>query len=137
MNFLPLLFALAFCQADELPPVCDIEPVVSESVDMISVAHFGGDSQIAFYWSLVQGDWMLLDHRWIDHKYCVLLHGERWCMQWHDQGDHCYRVVYTDCWVESWEEENPMAEQQGIAWFRQLLTPGLKQPPKVEVEEAR
>lgn len=134
MNFLPLLFALTFCQADDLPPVWDVLPLVEEEVEIISIAHWGGDCQMAFYWGIVQGEMVLLDHRWLYGKESVQWHDGYWCMTWHDESEYCYRIVRTKCFVESWEPGNPLTEGGDRPWFANLLEPGLRKPPKVEVE---
>lgn len=138
MNFLPLLFALTFCQADDLPPVCDATPVVEQEVEIISVAMWGGDCRMIFFWDSLQNEFALLSHRWMDNSYSISLQDGKWCVEWEDTGDQCYRRVFTKCYVESREQQNPFSEdQQGRPWFANLLEPGLKQPPKIEIEDAK
>lgn len=103
-------------------------PLVDQTVECISVAHLGDGVELVFFWSLVQGEWTCLDHRWASGGMSLSRRDGEWALAWVDENENCYRVVRTTCWVESWEDYNPLAEQNQRPWFRQLLHPGLRQP---------
>ncbi len=127
---LTLMLMAVLGQSPEIPPATGALPVVEQSVECISIAHLSDGIDLVFFWTTVQGEWTCLDHRWASTSMAVTRDGSEWLLQWPDESDNCYRLVRTSCWVESWETENPLAEQNQRPWFRQLLTPGLKQPSK-------
>jgi hypothetical protein len=105
-------------------------PFVDQTVECVSVAHLGDGVELAFFWSFVQGEWTCLDHRWVTTAMSLSRRGDEWLLAWADENESCYRLVRTKCWVESWEHDNPLIEQNQRPWFRQLLHPGLRQPPR-------
>ena len=122
-----LLLSIA-CVAPAQSQVRTGEPSVEEEVECISVAHVGDGAELVFFWSLVQGNWTCLDHRWISDGMSISRRGDEWALAWNDENERCYRTVRTKCWVESWERESPLAEQKQRPWFRRMLCPGLRQP---------
>lgn len=117
-----LLIFLALCQ--DAPPA--EMPVVVDSCDLISVAHCDDGARLIFFWSTVNGDWMLIDHRWYDGEMAVSRSGDHWSLAWPDAD--CYRIVESRQWVESAEAESPLVAENGRPWFARLLEPGLRQP---------
>ena len=105
-------------------------PLVDQRVECISVAHLGDGVELVFFWSLVQGEWTCLDHRWVSSSMSLSRCGDEWVLAWADENENCYRLLRTHCWVESWEQNNPLAEQNQRPWFRQLLHPGLRRPQR-------
>lgn len=107
-------------------------PIVEQTVECVSVAHLDDGVELVFFWASVQGEWTCLDHRWLSSDMVLGQVDDAWLLQWKDAGENCYRVVRARCYVESWETESPLAEQNARPWFRQLLEPGLKQAPEVK-----
>lgn len=105
-------------------------PFVIQDVEAISVAHISNGSELISVWDDVQGDFSLLDTRWQASDMSVRWDGDAWALEWDDTADHCYRVLRTKCWIESYEDGNPYEEDRHKAWFVQLCAPGLKQPPQ-------
>lgn len=116
------------------PPAPDVPalPFVEQAVECISVAHLAENVELIFFWDRVQGEWTCLDHRWASSAMALSRRGETWRLAWSDDAEGCYRVVTTRLWIESWEPENPLAEQNQRPWFRQIANPGLKKPPLAE-----
>jgi len=110
-------------------------PVVEQECELISVAHLSDGAELVFFWSQVQSEWTCLDHRWCHSSMRVGRSGDAWRLEWEDDSEHCYRVVTTPIWVESWESGNPLSDQNQRPWFRQLLNPGLKSPPKLATSD--
>lgn len=126
MHAAALIAALLFAASGAAPL-----PVVEQDCELISVAHLSDGAEIVFFWADVNGIWTCLDHRWAGSGMVVSGDSGNWLLQWQDDGEDCYRIVRTPRWVESWESENPLSDQNQRPWFRQLLHPGLKQPPKL------
>lgn len=103
-------------------------PCVEQDVECISVCHLDDCIRLVFFWDLIQGDWTCLDHRWVVTNMSVFKDGEYTVLAWSDDNENCYRIIRTKCWVESWEYENPLTQQNQNVWFAQLLNPGLKRP---------
>ncbi len=127
---LTLMLVAVLGQSPELPAKAGDLPVVEQSVETISVAHLNDGVELVFFWTLVQGEWTCLDHRWVSTNMVVTRDRDGWLLAWPDESENCYRMVRATCWVESWESESPLAEQNQRPWFRQLLNPGLKQPSR-------
>jgi hypothetical protein len=128
MAIIFVIFAFVIACGDPEPNEQEL-PLVEQTVDCISVAHQAEGADLIFFWDRVQGEWTCLDYRWASSAMAVSRHCEAWRLAWLDDGDGCYRVVASRYWIESWEPESPLAEQNCKPWFRQLAHPGLKQPP--------
>ena len=126
MSHLAMLFAIVCGDPTVDSPAF---PVVEQAVECISVAHLTENVELIFFWDRVQGEWTCLDHRWASTAMTLSRQGDAWQLAWSDDAESCYRVVTTKLWVESWEPENPLAEQNRRPWFRQIANPGLKKPP--------
>ncbi|HEV7223587.1 MAG TPA: hypothetical protein VGN42_12850 [Pirellulales bacterium] len=124
-----LILIAALGQSEGIPGHGSV-PVVDQRVECISVAHLGDGVELVFFWSLVQGEWTCLDHRWVSSSMSLSRCGDEWVLAWADENENCYRLLRTHCWVESWEPNNPLAEQNQRPWFRQLLHPGLRRPQR-------
>ena len=124
---LSLLLVAALGQSP-VQPVDMSLPFVEQAVECISVAHLDDGVKLVFFWSRVQGEWTCLDHRWLSPSMTLSRRGEEWLLSWPDENENCFRVVRTPCWVETWEAQNPLTEQNQRPWFRQLLNPGLVKP---------
>lgn len=101
-------------------------PLVEQEVDCISVAHIDDGVSLVFFWARVQGEWVCLDHRWRSSEMAVSRSGGRFVLAWPDDCDSCYRVVFADAWIESWERQSPLAAESDKPWHARLLEPGLK-----------
>lgn len=124
---LSLLLAAVVGQTAMQPNVGAL-PLVEQSVECVSVAHLDDGVRLVFFWARVQGEWTCLDHRWATTGMALSRQADEWLLSWPDENENCFRVVRTRCWVESWEPENPLTEQNQRPWFRQLLNPGLVKP---------
>ena len=100
---------------------------VYQEVDTVAVAHVRDGAELVFFFDYVQGEWGLLDHRWLIDSMGVGFYESRWLLFWYDDGDRRWRLVSTKRWVETWEQESPLAANQNRPWFRRALVPGLKQ----------
>lgn len=103
--------------------------IVEQTVDLISVAHVKDGQQQLYFWALVQNEWALLDYRHLPSESAVCQDGNDTVVFFLDQSDNCFRSIRSTHWLETWEDESPMASQHGRPWFARLLCPGLKQPP--------
>lgn len=130
MHLLLTFLVLAGFAFQNAPPDCSLG-FAEQTVECISVAHLSDGAELIFFWDLVQDDWTCLDHRWAGSAMIVAHEDSLWVLHWSDESENCYRVVRTRRWVESWESENPLSDQNQRPWFRQLLNPGLKQPQKL------
>ena len=127
---LTLMLVAVLGQSPEITANSGKMPIVEQTVECISIAHLSDGAELVFFWELVQGEWTCLDHRWAASNMVVARDENQWTLQWCDESENCYRIVHSACWVESWESENPLSDQNQRPWFRQLLNPGLKQPSK-------
>jgi hypothetical protein len=123
-----LIAAIIFFSAPLAAPV----PIVEQTVEFVSVAHLADGAELIFIWADVQGEITVLGHRWLNSGMGVHRSGDEWVLAWEDEGDSCYRVIHTRHWLESWENENPLAAEHGKPWFRQLCEAGLKSPPRAK-----
>ena len=107
-------------------------PLVEQDVDLVSIAHLPDDVRLVFFWQRVQGQWTCIDYRWHSPQMSLSNDCDGFTLAWPDDNQNCYRVIRAPAYVESWEPQNPLAEQNQWPWFRQLLNPGLRQPPKAD-----
>lgn len=105
-------------------------PLVEQTVECISIAHLEDGISIVFFWDFVQDDWTCLDHRWLSPVMVLAFGDGGWILAWPDENENCFRVIRTRCYVESWERSNHLVEVNARPWFRQLLNPGLRMPPR-------
>lgn len=98
--------------------------LIEQDVEMISVAHCADGAELVFFWDFVQGDFTLLDYKYISDM-IIWSDGLETSIYWHD--NNCYRLITTKCWAESWEDENPTSLINRGAWFVRIVMPGLKQ----------
>lgn len=101
------------------------ERFVGQTVDTISVVHIKDGADLIFFWDFVQGEWACLDHRWLTTDMALSFDDRHWNLFWHDDNDSCWRLMKATHWIESWEDESPLAGQHNRPWFARLLAPGL------------
>lgn len=108
----------------------DDYPIVKQHIDTISIVHLEDDINFIFFFDTVQGEWVILDYRWQPDYIVFTYIDKNFGLFWRDDSDSCWRYVTSSHWIESWELESPLVEQNNRPWFARLLTCGLKKPPE-------
>lgn len=104
--------------------------LVTDDVDLISVAHVQDRGSVVCFWGRAAGNWHLLAHRWSPDEASISRQANSWAFNFRDTQDECWRVVRAPQYIESWESGDPINES-GL-WFVQLLEPGLRQPKQAK-----
>lgn len=105
--------------------------IVVEDIDTIAVCHVADGPQLVFFFARVQGEWSCIEHRWIACDMTPGRSGDKFTLAWRDDTDGCHRLVRSAAWIESWEAESPLANNDKPWWVR-MCAPGFKQPQTVK-----
>ena len=103
--------------------------IIEQEVECISVCHLDDHNLIIFFWDIIQGEWALLDHQWVwgSENAVSTIKGKTYLSFTRtDYPNRYYYIVSTDCYIESWEKENPLTIQNNRPWFANNIPPGLK-----------